>query len=472
MQHIINQVQPGLEPIEPQFNPIVLRLIHCSLPLLLRLRLFPWLPSGINQIDVINGETLAKAFNQFQSGKIRLILAFRHVEVNDPLCGLYLLSRSLPKVAKNAQIPLKNPLHVHFLYDRGMPLWGGSALGWILSRLGGISLRRGKQPDWQSLRKARSLLLNGQFPFAVAPEGATNGHSEFIGSLESGVAQLGFWTVEALKKAKRPETVLIIPVGIQYFYQNAPWHRLAKLMSELEVMIGLPVVEMPTGSDEELTTQFYQRLLSIGEALLDKFEQFYQKCYPTSEIASDAFLEPEDRGKFELGQRIESLVDRALVVAESYFGIKPKGTPEERCRRIEEMAWTRIYRSDLEPRSSLSALERGLADWMAQEASLRMVNMRLAESFVAVRDDYVAKKMSFERFAETTLLIFDALARIRGDKLPHRPRLGWRQARLSINQPILVNSYWESYQVDRQGAKRAIAHVTRDIRKALEGSLI
>jgi len=47
--------------------------------------------------------------------------------------------------------------------------------------------------------------------------------------------------------------------------------------------------------------------------------------------------------------------------------------------------------------------------------------MRLVESFVAVTGTYVLRSL-LERFAETALLMFDMLARIKGDKLP-QPRL-------------------------------------------------
>jgi len=77
---------------------------------------------------------------------------------------------------------------------------------------------------------------------------------------------------------------------------------------------------------------------------------------------------------------------------------------------------------------SLIAFRSGLADWIAEEASLRMLHMRLVESFVAVTGTYVLEKPTVERFAETTLLMFDMLARIKGDK-PHRPRLGSDQCR-------------------------------------------
>jgi len=76
-----------------------------------------------------------------------------------------------------------------------------------------------------------------------------------------------------------------------------------------------------------------------------------------------------------------------------------------RCRRLEA-GWTYIYREDLQDLKALSPLDGGLADWIAEEASLRMLHMRLVESFVAVTGTYVLEK-PFERFAETALLMFD-----------------------------------------------------------------
>ncbi len=464
MPQIITTAQPGLTPIVPELNPVIVKLVHLALPILMRFQIWPWLPARIKRIDIVNAQTLAQCYQQFQSGQIRLILAFRHVEVDDPLCGLYLLSRSLPAIAKTQNIPLKPPLHAHFLYDRGMPLWGGKGLGWMLSRCGGVSLHRGKRPDWQALRTARNLVAHGDFPFVVAPEGATNGHSELIGPLEPGVAQLGFWCVEDLQKADRTEPVWILPIGIQYHYIDSPWPRLNQLMSELETTIGLTPQPIATTEPE----QYHQRLLKIGETLLLKLEQFYQQFYPG--IAGSPA--PPIAAEVPLNQRLAILLDRALQVAESYFNITGYGTPVDRCRRLEEASWTCIHRSDLPERESLSLLDRGLADWIAQEASLRIIHMRLAESFVAVTSDYIATKPSFDRLAETTLLMFDAMARIRGDQLPQRPYLGLRQVRVTVTEPISISDRFDTYQTNRRAAKQAIEDLTEDIRRALEDCLI
>jgi hypothetical protein len=465
MPQMIHHVQPPLTPITPHYNIYIVRLTHLILPILLRFQFFPWLPAGIKTVDVINGKTLAQYYQQFQQGKIRLILAFRHVEVDDPLCGLQLLSRHLPTIAREQGIALDYPLHAHFLYDRGMPLWGGDGLGWMLSRFGGVSLHRGKRPDWLALRLARELVCDGQFPFVVAPEGATNGHSELIGPLEPGVAQLAFWCAEDLAKVSRNETVWLIPVGLQYFYPDQPWDQLTQLMADLEQTIGLPI--QPPSSDIPI---LYQRLLTIGEALLNKLEQFYQQFYPHASNRNLAALPTHDLPTHDLGMRIQVLLDRVLSVAEAHFGMKAQGSPVDRCRQLEEAAWARIYRSDVA--IDAAPIDRGLADWVAQEASLRIIHMRLAESFVAVSGGYVAEKPSFERFAETSLIMFDALARLRGDQLPQRPRLGLRQARLTICEPISISDRWQDYRTSRLAAKQAIVDLTTDIRQALEASIL
>jgi hypothetical protein len=68
---------------------------------------------------------------------------------------------------------------------------------------------------------------------------------------------------------------------------------------------------------------------------------------------------------------------------------------------------------------------------MAEEATLHMRHMRLVESFVAVTGTYVKDKPTFERFAETTLILFDLVERVKGTRVPKRPQLGTRQAVIS-----------------------------------------
>lgn len=456
----MQRTQPKLNFIPPAFNPAVLRLVHWSLPILRRFRLLTWLPAGIKEIEIVDGKTLVELYRQFQSEKIRLILAFRHCEVDDPLSGLHLLSRGIPTIARQQGVTLQPPFHSHFMYDRGMTIWAGDWLGWLFSRIGGVPVHRGKSLDWQAIKQTRELLINGQFPLVVAPEGATNGHSETISPLEPGVAQLAFWCVEDLTKHQRDQQVVILPINIQYRYLDPQWSKLDRLLSQLEVDCGLSKID--TDNSQKLEELYYSRLLRLGEYLLAEMEQFY-RCFYHRDLPST----PDT----DLPHRLKKLLDVSLQVGEEYFGLKQTGNIIERCRRIEEAGWNYIYRQDPNKIKNLSPVQQGLADWIATEADLRLLHMRLAESFVAVSGSYVREKPSFERFAETSLILFDAIARIKGNLNPSRPRLGWRKSTVTIGELINVSDRAQAYRQNRQGAKQAVAQLTQDIQTALENAI-
>jgi hypothetical protein len=460
--------QPKLEFIPPAFNPLVLQIVHWLLPLIRRFRWQRWLPAKISQIETINVETLVRLYHQFQAGKIRLLLAFRHCEVDDPLCGLHLFSQAIPQSARQQGIDLQLPIHSHFMYDRGMTIWIGDWLGWLFARLGGVPIHRGKSLDWVALKTTRNLLIDGKFPLSVAPEGATNGHSERVSPLAAGVAQLGFWCVEDLLRANRTEETIVVPIGIQYCYVQPNWGKLDRLLSRLEGDCGFPEHQVePLGADRSLPQVYLDRLLRLGEYFLSVMTEFYQQFYHQQLPASNLDdLSPE----LNFTTRLQNLLDLALNVSEAYFGLKPQGNIIERCRRLEEAGWTYIYRYDRSRFPTLSPVERGLADWIAQEASLRMLHMRLVESFVAVTGNYIEAQLSFERLVETTLILFDAIARIKNQncKIPRRPSLGWRQARITIGTPISVTNRWSMYTENRSAAKQAVADLTQDLHRVLE----
>ena len=224
-------VQPALEFIRPAYNPLVRYAAKGILPSWLRYN------CDIFDVRIDNSMELVKLYEQFQQGKMRFMLAFRHPAVTDPPCIAQLLWNQLPKIARQQKIALRSPVHIHFIYDRGIPIWAGDSVGWFISKLGGTPIRRGTL-DRIGLRSIRDLFLNGDFPMAAAPEGATNGHNEIVSPIEPGIAQFGFWCQEDLIKAQRNETVAIAPLGIRYFYSSAPWQYLERLLSELEVDSG------------------------------------------------------------------------------------------------------------------------------------------------------------------------------------------------------------------------------------------
>lgn len=465
---LITKAQPQLAFLPPKFNLWVLRLVSWLLPYWLKRKLH------ITSIDVTDIDRLVEVYKQSQMGRLRLILAFRHPSSDDAFCLGYLLTKILPQAAKKHRIALKSPIFAHFLYDRGVPLWSGKIAGWLYPQLGGIPIRRGGA-DRSALKTARDLLVNGNMPLAIAPEGATNGHSELVSPLESGAAQIGFWAMEDLVKAGRDEDVLIIPIGIQYYYIGEPWLKLEQLIYELEQDCGLVVdrrdtiVAIRQSDGRPLRKLLYDRFYNLSQHLLYQMENFYAQFYQY-EIPERPPL-AQSISRTEISQRLQQILDFALQVSESYFNLQPRGTNVDRCRRIEQAGWDWIYREELNSPDQLPTVSRKLADRIATEADLRMWHMRIVESFVAVTGSYVKDRPTIDRFAEITLLLWDLVAQIEGKERSKRPNIADRRVQMTICNPIPLSDYWDRYKIDRREAKQATIDLTQELQTAMEGTV-
>jgi hypothetical protein len=236
------------------------------------------------------------------------------------------------------------------------------------------------------------------------------------------------------------------------------------LLSKLEADSGLPAIEITQGDREEI---YYQRIFRLGEYLITEMEEFYRRFYHQDIPKSVSNDESASQNQV-LIDRLHRLLDKSLAVAEQYFGVQAQGNFIDRCRRLEEAGWNYIYREDLPDIDNLPPFKRGLADWIAQEADLRMRHMRIVESFVAVSATYIKEKPTAEKFAETALLIFDMLSRIKDTTLPGRPRLGLRRAKITVGEPISVTERWEKSKGDRHATRQAASQLTKDLQTALE----
>jgi 1-acyl-sn-glycerol-3-phosphate acyltransferase len=452
----IHQAQPALSFIPPDFNLGVYRVIRFLLPLWMRFRL------NITQIDIQNIQCLVKLYQQFDTGTVKLLLAFRHPTTDDPFSMADLLWRQVPRAARRMGIPLKMPVHSHFIYDRGIPLWAGNITTWLFPKLGGVPLWRGKA-DRLGLKTAREILTQGQFPLAIAPEGATNDHSELMGSLEPGVAQMGFWAAEDLQKAKNPAEMLIVPIGIRYSYLQEPWTQIEQTLREIEDSCDLdPTAYPPPGLLEDPKRDvLYGRLLQVGEYLLDTMGTFYQRSYGFT------FTEPDPalRNPQRLNARLSQYLDTALQVAECGLGVTAQGSCIDRCRRLEAAAWDRIFRDDLD---QLSSVQRGFANWTAEQASLLLWHMRLAERLTVITGDYVLESPTAERFVEILTILWRIVMWLRDKNPDQSPKFGPRRLTISIAEPLSVTQYLPKYQENRRSGRQAIQNLTKDLTLALE----
>lgn len=452
----VREIQPPLDFIPPDYNPWLRRVVDWLLPLLMRRQL------SLYETRAENVETLAELYRQFAAGETRFLLAFRHPSTTDPFAIAHLLWKALPRTARQRGIALPRPTHVHFVYDRGIPLWAGPRVGWFLSQMGGSSIQRGKL-DRKGLRSARNLLARGAFPLAISPEGATNNHNELVSPLEPGVAQLAFWCLDDLRAQGKSPRVAIAPLGIQYEYLVPPWGAIDRLLEDLEADLGLeplaPGEGAVTAGAAVPPDRRYLRLYRLGDRLLRLMTDFYRQFYGRDLPDPPDLADPNAR----MNAQLKILLGAAMSVAEDYFRIKPNGDLGDRCRRLEQAGWERIYREDAE---ALAPVERGLANWVAGEASFRMGHMRLVERFASVTGDYVRERPTAERFADTLLILWRVSVWVQGGDPSNPPNLGPRRACLRVGEPIWASDRYDAYQRDRRGT---VARTTGELQAALEG---
>ena len=196
--------RPALRRLPTRPSRMVQVVISRLLPVLFR-------SQGLELSHRDAAEGLAKAFAAQQSGARNLLIAFRHPSTRDPLVLADLFWNRVPQAARRLKLQLPRPIELRFLYDRGIPIWAGPVIGWLLQRSGGIAIHRGRL-DRPALAQARAALVHGRYPLVVAPEGATNNLSGEMAPLEPGVAQLAFWAAEDLEKASDVPQLDVLPV--------------------------------------------------------------------------------------------------------------------------------------------------------------------------------------------------------------------------------------------------------------------
>lgn len=446
-----NLVRPPMAFLPPKPDRVLMSVVDTLMPLWVRYR------CGIRRTETINAEGFVQICQAFLLGKARVIFAFRHPTIDDQYGLIHLFGRVLPQTAHQMGLKLKEPLRTHFVYDRGIPLWAGEIVTWLYPKMGGISVYRSKA-DRQALQFIRKTLTDGSYPLAIAPEGGTNGCSELIRKLEPGVAQMGFWCAEDLAKSNRPEEVWIVPLGFQYTYIDRGWQQIDRLLLQLERDCGInqPLPQTPS--------ERFQRLYQLGDHLINFVSNHYQKFYPLplpAELKAEAFQ-----------TRLDALLEHILTIAEYHFGTAPKGDVVDRCRRLEQMVWDQIFRSDIKDINALSSVELGFANQLAQEALNSEWHMRIAESMTAISGDYLTQHPSPTRFAETLLQVWRVLHRVQGKPFGRQPYLGDRDCRLTVGAPINVTDRYEFYQSSRTAAKEAVQTLTNDLQKAMTDLII
>ena len=214
-------------------------------------------------------------------------------------------------------------------------------------------------------------------------------------------------------------------------------------MDALECHLGISDAK---DNAEDPETARRDRLIQIGMNLLSALEQLER-------------LKPDPDQTFS--ERIGVYRLHGLAKAEAHFGLRAVGNLQERCRRIEQAAWDRIYREGVD---QLPPLERSLADWEAREADLQLTRMRLVEHFTSVSGHYISDHPDFDRFAEMLLLVEEAIGWMEDQPWKGQPSLGPQRVELRLGRALPVRPRLSQYRSNR---RQSMQMFMQDLEQAL-----
>lgn len=256
---------------------------------------------GINKISFYNAHTLYKEIENFQQGKSRLLIAFRHPTRHDPPVIAYAFLNLLYKSARKAGYTLDRINHCHYLYGTWVLMWANKLAKWLFPGIGAIPVSS-RGMNISSIKTIRDILLNGDYPLALAPEGQVNYHNGLCESLEPGIINMASWCREDLNRSQIDKDVRVLPLSLYYYYpQNE------KILKEIYRRINrILAIETPTGSSQE-------RLCIYTKDIIRPIEREY--------------LEIDDSTiKIGLPERISRLTDSVLERAEKILSISGTGS--------------------------------------------------------------------------------------------------------------------------------------------------
>ncbi|MFO7782972.1 MAG: hypothetical protein R6W94_15250 [Spirochaetia bacterium] len=430
MQHH-HGAQGGLAFLAPRFSPTVHTFLSAVSPVYLRLG------EGISAVRTERAETLVSELEEFFAGRSRLIIAFRHPSVSDAPLLAYLFSRRLPRIARRLGRRLPRRSHVHFLYGRGVPVWAGAALAWILPRIAAIPVYN-RRHDSRGMTAVRQAALDGRFPLALAPEGQVSYHNKAFGDLEAGTGRIALWCRDDLRAAGRREEVRILPLSIEYRYPGEGRAALSGILREIAERTGIEV-DVDTADDG---SRVYELLLDLTGRLLSHIESAYDVTFgvpaPGPGDTSTAAAGPVVGSPAALRRRIVALCDHVLRVGENVHGLASDGSLLDRVFRLRDAGWRRMFRDDLE---ALSALERFLADAAAEEAKITTRHMELVDVLEYLDPAYISPEGPFERLAEYAVNLQDVVNRLLGGTIAGRMRIKGREAVVCAGTPVSVDEF-------------------------------
>lgn len=298
--------------------------------------------------------------------------------------------------------------------------------GWLLQRVGSYSLIRGIA-DRASFRYSRTVLSEGRAPLVIFAEGFATNHNEVIFPIESGTIGLGFMALNDFHKQfpnKDLPSLYLVPIGIQYQYDDCIQSELEKSIRRLEEAVGFQ-------SDFQNIT-FEQRLIRLGE-------------FSIRRLAAEYGLPLTAEGQLN-SDTLELLHQALLEKLERLFSLSDNG---------ELSVWSRIKR--IHGLKDINLNEEVLTDYRYEQTIFKRKNM-LAELFfhqlLTLHGGLIEERPTIQRMVEVTRRLEKEILGAAKCQAP-------RTAVIKAASPINLADYYAAYCRERKLTLQQIAHKVR-----------
>jgi 1-acyl-sn-glycerol-3-phosphate acyltransferase len=262
MQEVVNEQPYRFVP--PYHGRIWWSLVEQGLPWYLNRY---W---GLEKIELRGVEQLTESLKA-QHG---ILLVSNHPRPCDPLV-LGQLSRELHQ-------PFFTMASWHLFMNGGWQAW-------LMHKLGGFSVFR-EGVDRTAVNTAIDILVSGERPLLIFPEGAVSRTNDRLNPLLEGVALIARTAAKRREKAESGQ-VIVHPIVIRYRYHGDVRHAVEPVLAEIESRLTWrPLPNMP----------LVERIAKIGQALLTLKELEYLGQPQTG----------------SLGERLTNLIDHLLAPLE------------------------------------------------------------------------------------------------------------------------------------------------------------
>lgn len=238
----------------------------------------------------------------------------------------------------------------------------GRLKAWLLRRAGAFSVYR-EGIDRAALSAATEILVEGERPLVVFPEGVISRTNEHLNALMTGPALIARTAARRRAKAGAPG-VAVHPVAIRYVLLDDPEELLAPRLEALERRLGRPA---------QGGLPLAERVVTLGEGLL-------------------AAKERELLGRVQEGtprERTLRLIERLLAPFEAeWTGGRSDSDPIARIKRL---------RAAILP----GLVKGGLPERERQRRRRQLADLDLVQQLDHYPQDYVRSRPTPERLLET-----------------------------------------------------------------------